>query len=107
MLYYYYKLLRKGKEGEIQMPITLKKRDNESNERLIRRFSRRIQTSGMLLRAKKRQYFAEIKNKNRLKKDALRRLKMRVHDEYLRKIGLLEEDTFGNNRNNRNNKKKR
>jgi ribosomal protein S21 len=87
------------------MPITLKKRDNESNERLIRRFSRRIQTSGMLLRAKKRQHFVNPKNDNQQKKDALRRLKMRVHEEYLRKIGVLEEDSFGNNRNN--NKKRR
>jgi ribosomal protein S21 len=89
------------------MPITLKKRDNESNERLIRRFTRRIQTSGMLLRAKRRQYFDRPKKKNQLKKDALRRLKMRTHEEYLRKIGVLEEDSFGNNRNNRNNKKRR
>ncbi|MBU2575991.1 30S ribosomal protein S21 [Patescibacteria group bacterium] len=77
------------------MPITIKKRDNEPNERLIRRFSRRIQTSGLLLRAKKRQYFEHRKNKNHLKRDALRRLMMRAKDDYLRKIGMLEEDTYG------------
>ena len=59
----------------------------------------------MLLRAKKRQHFVNPKNDNQQKKDALRRLKMRVHEEYLRKIGVLEEDSFGNNRNN--NKKRR
>ncbi|MAG29202.1 30S ribosomal protein S21 [bacterium] len=76
------------------MPITLKRRDNESNERLIRRFSRRIQTSGLLLRAKRRQYFEQPKNSNRKKKDALRRLLMRAREDYLRKIGELEEDTY-------------
>lgn len=74
------------------MPIIIRRRDNESNERLIRRFSRRIQTSGLLLRAKKRQYFERSKNKNQKRKDALRRLTMRNHNDYLRKVGLLEEE---------------
>ncbi len=77
------------------MPITLKKRDNESNERLIRRFTRRIQTSGLLLRVKRGQYFEKEKNRNQAKKDALRRMQMRDKQEYLRKIGELEEDSFG------------
>ena len=80
------------------MPITIKRRDNESSERLIRRFSRRIQTSGLILRAKKRQYFAKAKNYNKKKADALRRLKIRSKNEFLRKIGLLEEDARGNMR---------
>lgn len=79
------------------MPITLKKRENESNERLIRRFSRRIQTSGLLLRAKKRQHFERAKNKNQKRKDALRRLVRRAHNEYLRKVGLLDEETLTRN----------
>ena len=77
------------------MPITIKKRDNETNERLIRRFSRRIQTSGLLIRVKKRQHFEKDRNKSQLKHDALRRLMMRAKEEYLRKIGMLEEETFG------------
>lgn len=80
------------------MPITIKKRDNESNERLIRRFTRRIQTSGLLLRIKKRQYFEKAKNRNQSKKDALRRIYLRSKEDYLRKIGELEEDTFGRRR---------
>lgn len=76
------------------MPIILKRRDNESNERLIRRFSRRIQTSGVLLRAKKRQYHAKQKTKNQRRRDALHRLKLRTKTEYMRRVGLLEEETF-------------
>jgi len=87
------------------MPITIKRRDNETNERLIRRFSRRIQTSGLLLRAKRRQHFEGAKNHNQMKKDALRRLLMRAKEEYLRKIGALEEETYnrGPNRGSRRN----
>jgi len=80
------------------MPIILKKRENESNERLIRRFSRRIQTSGLLLRAKKRQHFERVKNKNQKRKDALRRMVRRGKNEYLRKVGLLDEEALRENR---------
>ncbi|MEK7165095.1 MAG: hypothetical protein AAB779_04055 [Patescibacteria group bacterium] len=83
------------------MPITLKKRDNETNERLIRRFSRRIQTSGLLLRAKKRQRFERAKNKNQQRKDALRRMVRRTKNEYLRKVGLLDEEAMRENRGRR------
>ena len=76
------------------MAITLKKRERETNERLLRRFSRRIQTSGVLLRAKKRQYFEKPKNDNRVKKDALRRMKIRERNEYLKRIGVLDEETM-------------
>jgi len=87
------------------MPITIKKKDNEPNERLIRRFSRRIQTSGLLIRIKKRQHFERQKNKNQLKRDALRRLMMRVKEDYLRKIGMLEEEPYGRTFKNRSSKK--
>ncbi|MEK7125337.1 MAG: hypothetical protein AAB880_00270 [Patescibacteria group bacterium] len=83
------------------MPITLKKRDNETNERLIRRFSRRIQTSGLLLRAKKRQRFERAKNKNQQRKDALRRMVRRTKNDYLRKVGLLDEEAMRENRGRR------
>lgn len=89
------------------MPITIKRRDNESNERLLRRFSRRIQTSGLLLRTKRRQYFERDKNEGQMKKDALRKLSMRAKEEYLRKIGEITEDTYGRTRGKRGAVKKR
>jgi len=89
------------------MSITIKRRDNESNERLIRRFSRRIQTSGLLLRTKRRAYFERDKNESQKKKDALRRLATRAKEEYLRKIGELSEDVFGRSRFSRGGSKKR
>ena len=83
------------------MPIIIRRRDNESNERLIRRFSRRIQTSGLLLRAKKRQYFEKSKNKNQRRKETLRRLYFRARTDYLKKVGLLDEETVGPHRGSR------
>ena len=83
------------------MPIVIKRRENESNERLIRRFSRRIQTSGLLLRAKKRQYHERGKNRNQRRKDAIRRLTIRTRNEYLRRVGLLDEETTRDNRGRR------
>ncbi|MEK7189001.1 MAG: hypothetical protein AAB671_00645 [Patescibacteria group bacterium] len=80
------------------MSITIKRRENESNERLLRRFSRRIQTSGLLLRTKRRAHFEREKNESQKKKDALRRLAMRTKEEYLRKIGELSEETFSRGR---------
>jgi len=77
------------------MPITIKRRDNESNERMIRRFLRRIQTSGLLLRIKKRQNHQREKSDNQKKREALHRLSLKKRDEYLRKIGMLDEDTYG------------
>jgi len=83
------------------MPIVIKRRENESNERLIRRFSRRIQTSGVLLRAKKRQHHDPGKNRNQRRKDALRRLTIRTKNEFLRRVGLLDDELTRDNRGRR------
>ena len=83
------------------MSITIKRRDKESNERLLRRFSRRVQTSGLLLRTKKRQYHEKPKSHNRLRRDALRRLQIRGRLEYLRKIGALDEELLVQGKGNK------
>lgn len=89
------------------MAITLKRREKESNERLLRRFSRRIQTSGLLLRAKKRHYHEKPKNSNQVKKDALRRMKIKEYNEYLRRVGLLDEEGTSQGKQSKNNKRSR
>lgn len=87
------------------MAIIIKRREKESNERLLRRFSRRVQTSGLLLRTKKRQYHEPAKNRNRLRRDALRRLQIRNRLEYLRKIGALDEEALLSGKKIKANKK--
>ena len=71
--------------------IEVRKRNNESSESLLRRFSRRVQQSGILLRAKKRRFYSKAKNKRAVRIDALRRMEIREQRELLRKLGKLEE----------------
>ncbi|MBI3573123.1 MAG: 30S ribosomal protein S21 [Candidatus Kerfeldbacteria bacterium] len=71
--------------------IEVKKRNNESTESLLRRFSKRVQQSGVLLRAKKRRFYEPPKNKRAVRSDALRRAAIREEREVLRKLGKLEE----------------
>lgn len=71
--------------------VEVKKRNNESTESLLRRFSKRVQQSGVLLRAKKRRFYEKGKNKRAQRADALRRISIRGEREILRKLGKLEE----------------
>ncbi|MBI2984850.1 MAG: 30S ribosomal protein S21 [Candidatus Kerfeldbacteria bacterium] len=71
--------------------IEVRRRNNESSESLLRRFSKRIQQSGVLLRAKKRRFYEPPKNKRAIRVDALRRQSIRQERELLRKLGKLEE----------------
>ena len=71
--------------------IEVRRRENESSESLLRRFSKRVQQSGVLLRAKKRRFYEKGKNKRAQRQDALRRLDIREQREVLRKMGKLEE----------------
>lgn len=71
--------------------IEVRRRENESSESLLRRFSKRVQQSGVLLRAKKRRFYEKGKNKRAQRQDALRRLGIREQREVLRKMGKLEE----------------
>lgn len=71
--------------------VEVKRKDGESAESLIRRFSRRVQHSGLLLQAKKVKFRQRIKSKRLLREDTLRRKKIREQKEYLKKIGRLDE----------------
>lgn len=72
--------------------IEVKRRDGESVEGLMRRFSKRVQQSGVILRTKKRRFFSADKTKREQRSDALRRTAIRVRREYLRKTGQLSEE---------------
>lgn len=71
--------------------IEVKRRDGESLESLVRRFTRRIQQSGVIIRAKEGQFFQKRKTKRELRERALRRKQIKDKKEYLKKIGKLEE----------------
>jgi len=71
--------------------LEVKKKDNESFESLIRRFSKKTVQSGKLIEAKKKQYHTKELNKRGQKLKATRRELVKKQKEYLRKIGKLDE----------------
>lgn len=71
--------------------VEVRKRDGESAESLIRRFTKKLQQSGKLLRVKKGKYYQPPKNKRQLKVEALRRKELRETKEFLKKIGRLDD----------------
>lgn len=73
------------------MAVEVRKKDKESTGSLLRRFSRRVQQSGVLLRARRSRFFTKQKTKRQLKASALRREQLRAQRKELIKLGMLEE----------------
>lgn len=74
--------------------VYVRKRDDESPESLVRRFSRKVQESGVLLQAKKIQYYQRKKSKRRVREEAARRTELQAERERLIKLGEIDEFTF-------------
>jgi len=66
--------------------VEVKKKDNESFDSLLRRFTRKIQQSGVLIRARKTRFFQAPKSRNLQKVAARRRSKIREEKEELKKF---------------------
>lgn len=65
------------------MPLEIKKDEKESSQSLIRRFSRRVKQSGILIRARKNRFKDRPKSYPMKKRSALRREELKK--EYLKK----------------------
>lgn len=86
------------------MVVNVRKKPTESNEGLIRRFIRKVQSSGVLLQAKNRRFYIGKKSKRQVRDAALRREAIRDEIDYLRKIGKLpEESEYGSSHVNAKN----
>jgi len=72
--------------------IEVKKQQGETTRGLLRRFSRRIQQSGVLVRARKERFYEKDKTKKERRDGAVYRVKVGKEKEKLRKMGLLEEE---------------
>jgi ribosomal protein S21 len=72
--------------------IEVKKKDNESIGSLLRRFSKRVQQSGLLLQARSSRFKDKSLSRTERRKSALRRKEITSEKEKLRKLGKLEED---------------
>lgn len=69
--------------------VEVKKKDGESFESLLRRFNRKIQQSGVLVRARKTRFHTPVKSKNLQRESALRRAAAREKREELKRQGKL------------------
>lgn len=69
--------------------VEVKRKEGESFESLLRRFNRRIQQSGVLIRARKIQFYEPPKSRNLQRENARRRAELAEERENLRKLGKL------------------
>ena len=70
--------------------IEVRKNPNENNSSILRRFSRRIQESGIIRKVKGARYNQRHESKLKIKKSALKRMSRRQEIEHLRKLGRMK-----------------
>ncbi len=71
------------------MTLEVKKQNHETSQSLIRRFTKAIQQSGILLRARKVQFKEREKSEQMKKRAALRREEKKKEYERLKKFGKI------------------
>ena len=69
--------------------IEVRKNPNENNSSVLRRFSRRMQESGIIRKVKGSRYSVRKESKLKMKKSALKRMEKRKEIEKLRKLGKI------------------
>lgn len=72
--------------------VEVKKRENETTAAMLRRFTRRMQQSGILIRARKERFFEQKPTKRVVRERALRRRKMTKERTRLEKLGKLVDE---------------
>lgn len=73
------------------MSIEVRRKEKEPVGSLLRRFTRRVQQSGVLLNARRSRFYQKQKTKRQMKSSALRREQLRAQRKDMMKMGLLEE----------------
>jgi ribosomal protein S21 len=76
--------------------IEVKRKDRESSESLIRRFSRRVQQSGVLVQARRSRFRSEEKTKREMIAGAIYKEKVKKVVNKLKKMGKFDEGNFKN-----------
>lgn len=74
--------------------LEVRRKNGESFESLIRRFTKKTIQSGKILQAKKVRFFNKDKTKREQKEGALRRMDINSRLDYLKRIGKLDEMTL-------------
>ena len=77
--------------SEAKMPLEIKREERETSQNLVRRFSKRMKQSGILLRARKIRFKRREKSHQMKKKSAIRREQLKKEYERLEKLGKINE----------------
>ena len=76
------------------MALEIKKQEKENSQNVVRRFSKRIKASGILLRARKIRFHERSKSRQMKKRSALKREELKREYEKLEKLGKIKEKGF-------------
>ncbi len=68
----------------------VRKKEKETSQNLIRRFTKRVQQSGVLLQARKMMFKQRRKSDESKKRAALRREDLKKQYQILKKLGKIE-----------------
>lgn len=78
--------------------VEVQKNSNESTANLIRRFTKRMQGSGIVRKMRRSRYYKRIKSRNFLRNERLRTLERKEIYEELVKLGKIQERGRGRRR---------
>ncbi len=78
--------------------VEVKKNNQESTANIIRRFTKRVQGSGIINRLRKERYFARGKSALVIRAGKLKKLGNKVEYEKLLKLGKIQEPVRGRRR---------
>jgi ribosomal protein S21 len=74
--------------------VEVKRKDRESSDSLMKRFSRRVQQSGVLLSARKGRFYAKPKSRRQVRESAMYRAKIKKEVDKLKKMGKFDEEAL-------------
>lgn len=72
--------------------VEVRRRENETTGSMLRRFTRRVQQSGILIRARKMKFYDPKPTKRVVRARALRRIEVLKEKERLEKLGKVIEE---------------
>jgi hypothetical protein len=70
------------------MPLEVRRKEKESSQNLVRRFTKRLQQSGILKRARKTVFKRRVKSRQMAKRAALRREIKKEEYRKIQKLGI-------------------
>lgn len=74
--------------------IQVRKKERETAESLIRRFSRRVQQSGVLRQVRRQRFHQPEQSRTKRREGALYKVKIRKQINRLKKLGKFDEDAL-------------